>query len=90
LAVTRHNPRFSCRHSDLRGSWSKSEDGFTYLVVAEKNCDDCPMLVDGRRWKYAVGEAGRIDPGTHRIENPGEIEFTVPAGTIYRFKYWGP
>jgi hypothetical protein len=80
----------ACDHSDLRGHWSDSKDGNTYLVVADANCVSCPMLVDGKLWKYGVGVAGRIAPGSHKIENPGEIMFNVPAGTVYRFDYWGP
>lgn len=78
------------KQSDLRGSWSKSTDGHSYLVVAQKDCESCSILVDGKPWKYAVGKAGRIDPGTHTIQNPSEITFNIPAGTVYRFDYWGP
>lgn len=78
------------RQSDLRGSWSKSKDGYTYLVVTKKDCKSCPIFVDGKQWKHAVGEPGRIAPGTHKIENPSEIDFNIPAGTVYKFDYWGP
>jgi len=80
-----------CWNSDLRGTWSKSNDGNTYLVVAENNCKKCPLIVDGKPWNHPVGEAGRIDPGHHKIgENGGEIWFDVPSGRVYRFNYWGP
>ena len=80
-----------CGHSDLRGSWSKSKDGNTYLLVAENDCDNCPVVVDGKLWVHRIGEAGRIDPGPHKIgKNGGEMTFHVPSGNVYSFKYWGP
>ena len=80
-----------CGHSDLRGSWSNSKDGYTYLIVADNDCENCPLVVDGKPWRYKVGEAGRVDPGLHKLgENGGEITFNVPARTVYRFTYWGP
>ncbi|MBB5342349.1 hypothetical protein HDF10_000299 [Edaphobacter lichenicola] len=31
-----------------------------------------------------------IEPGHHRISCGGELEFDVPSGFVYKFRYWGP
>jgi hypothetical protein len=80
-----------CSRSDLRGSWSPSRDGLTYLIVADDNGGNCgPIRVDGDVWPHAVGRAGRINPGHHTIECGGTIDFDIRPGVIYKFDYWGP
>ncbi len=79
----------SCSDGHLRGSVESSSDGGTYLVFTEgNNCD--PIRVDGAAWPFAIGQPGKIDPGDHLVECNGEIRFNIPAGTTFRFSYWGP
>ena len=81
----------ACDDGYLRGSVATSADGKTYLEVLDDNGGQCgPLIVDGKPWPHAIGVAGPIQPGTHRIECGGEIEFTVPSGTVFSFDYWGP
>jgi hypothetical protein len=57
----------------------------------DNNGGDCgPIRVDGKLWKYRIGEVGLIEPGRHTIECGGEISFEVSPGVVYRFSYWGP
>ena len=80
-----------CGESDLRGTWSPSKDGNTYLAVVDDNGGYCgPIKVDGKVWPHKIGEAGRIQPGNHTIACGGEIGFDIRPGVIYRFNYWGP
>jgi len=82
---------FGCGHSDLRGSWSPSKNGKTYLIVADDNGGHCgPIKVDGKKWDHRIGEAAQIDPGPHTIECGGEIGFEIQPGVVYKFDYWGP
>src|SRR5215471_15539307 len=58
----------STRNSDLRGTWTASKDGKTYLVI--DNADGYPgrpILVDGSPWRQEIGQAGRVEPGRHWI-----------------------
>src|SRR4051812_23143518 len=81
----------SCKQGDLRGTFEKSMDGFTYLVVADDNGGHCgPIWVDGRVWQHKIGEAARIQSGVHRIRCCGELAFRIPEGDVYKFSYWGP
>ena len=80
-----------CDENDLRGSWSPSKDGKTYLAVADDNGGHCgPIKVDRKIWPHRVGEAAQIKPGNHTIECGGEIGFDIRPGVVYRFSYWGP
>jgi hypothetical protein len=79
----------ACDDGHLRGSVKKSDDGKTYLLVAEgNNCNQ--IKVDGKLWNHAIGEAGEISPGEHVIDCNGEIGFFIPAGVVFSFDYWGP
>lgn len=86
----------SCGGSDLRGKWSKSRDGKTYMVVDRlQGFGGCERIwVDGKAWPYREGSVGGISPGNHTIacneESGGDISFTIPSGVIYHFNYWGP
>lgn len=76
---------------DVHGTAKPSRDGKTYLVVMDDNGGGCgPILVDGKKWKYRINEAGPIAPGVHTIKCGGDIQFEVTAGTTYHFDYWGP
>ena len=79
----------SCNDGHLRGTVEQSQDGDTYLVVTEgNNCDH--IKIDGVEWPHAIGVTGAIDPGEHAIDCNGEIRFTIPAGSVFKFNYWGP
>ena len=81
-----------CRQGDLRGTWSDSDDGGTYLSIDEPN-GSCRLHVDGQPWPHRIGEAGRVEPGSHEIHcgNPDLVyRVEVQPGTTYRFNYWGP
>jgi len=79
----------ACHKEDLRGPVKKSNDGKTYLLIAEGN--DCDQIkIDGKPWRHGIGEAGEVSPGVHTIECNGEIEFEIPRGVIFTFNYWGP
>ena len=80
-----------CGESDLRGTWSPSKDGKTYLAVIDDNGGGCgPIKVDGKVWPHRIGEAAQITPGTHTINCGGDIEFDIRPGVVYKFNYWGP
>lgn len=84
---------------DLRGHWSPSPDGKTYMVIDDDNGGNCgPIMIDDRRWEHPVHRAGPITPGSHTIScgptmrpkyNNG-IDFRVQVGVTYHFDYWGP
>lgn len=81
----------ACNDGNLRGSVAKSSDGKTYLAVVDDNGGKCgPIIVDGKKWPYKIGEVGPIAPGRHKIECGGWINFDIPQGVIFRFDYWGP
>ncbi len=80
-----------CDDGFLRGRVEKSTDGKTYLAVVDDNGGHCgPLTVDGKIWPYKINEVGPITPGGHVIDCGGSISFTVPAGVIFKFDYWGP
>ena len=81
----------ACDDGYLRGSVTKSSDGKTYLAVVDDNGGKCgPIIVDGKRWPYKIGEAGSIAPGHHKIECGGWVEFDIPQGVVFHYDYWGP
>jgi hypothetical protein len=85
----------SCVGRDLRGTYKRSADGKTYLAVIDDNGAKCvPLVVDGRVWPHATGEAGRIEPGSHTISCGTDvglgIGFEIPPGVVFKFDYWGP
>jgi hypothetical protein len=81
-------------NSDLRGTWTKSTDGKTYLIIGDDNGwpgSLGPILIDGVAWVYPVGRPGPIQPGRHTIGCCGaEIGFEIRPGVAYTFNYWGP
>jgi hypothetical protein len=80
-----------CEDHDLRGRFSKSMDGKTYLAVTDDNGGKCgPLTVDGKNWEKPIDRPREIVPGDHVVKCGGEIGFTVPAGVTYKFNYWGP
>lgn len=80
-----------CEDGDLRGKFSKSADGKTYLAVTDDNGGKCgPLTIDGKNWEKPINRPREIVPGKHVIKCGGEIGFTVPAGVTYKFNYWGP
>ena len=75
----------------MRGTYTSSQDHKTYLAVVDDNGGHCgPIKVDGKVWPYPIGEAGQIEPGTHTIWCGGAIQFDIPEGVVFKFKYWGP
>lgn len=82
----------ACDKTELRGKSKRSEDGRTYLVVAES--PGCTTFhVDGKPWFHALHAKGPIAPGLHRIacaDDTAEVQFEVEKGTTFRFDYWGP
>ena len=81
----------TCSKRELRGTFTPSKDGQTYLIVADNNGGHCGSIkVDGKTWSHPIGQAARIDPGRHIIECGGEIEFEIRPGVVFRFDYWGP
>lgn len=81
----------ACDDGHLRGAVSESPDGRTYFGVIDDNGGHCgPLTVDGAVWPHPIGQVVVFEPGTHTISCGGEISFTVPAGTVFKFDYWGP
>ncbi len=75
----------------LRGQVSLSDDGKTYFAVLKDNGKHChPIKLDGEVWGYGLGEVAEVPPGVHTIQACIEIEFDIPAGTVFEFDYWGP
>jgi hypothetical protein len=80
-----------CGDRQLRGTAEPSDDGKTYLAVADDGNGACrPIYVDGELWPHAVDVAVEVAPGSHTISCGGDISFEIPAGTVFRFDYWGP
>jgi hypothetical protein len=77
-------------HRELRGWFYRSKDQETYLVVKEKDCNECALYVDGNLWMHNLGEKGKINPGFHVITCGGEVRIDVRAGKTFVFNYWGP
>jgi hypothetical protein len=81
----------SCRETTLRGSYTPSKDGNTYLIITDDNGGRCgPIFIDGKHWDHKINEEGQITPGIHTIECGGEIQFKIPSGVVFSFDYWGP
>ena len=80
------------KNRSLRGTFETSQDGRTYLSITDTNGGHaCKFIqVDGKPWAHKIHEAGAIDPGLHKIECGGTIEFEIPAGSVFYFDYWGP
>lgn len=59
-------------------------------MFRERGCG--PLIVNGEKWLYAIGEPGPIEPGTHRSQC-GEgwscgIQFEVQEGTTSYCNCW--
>ena len=82
----------SCGDGNIRGSFSKSTDGQTYLAIVDDNGGQCGSIkVDGIVWSLPIGKAASISSGVHTIECGGAaLSFTVPEGVVFNFDYWGP
>jgi hypothetical protein len=81
----------ACNHRQPRGGSTPSQDGYTYLAVMDDNGGKCgPIKVDGKVWPLSIGQAGRLEPGSHTIECGGSIQFDIPKGVLFKFDYWGP
>jgi hypothetical protein len=81
----------ACGDGHPRGSVSKSADGKTYFAVMDDNGGKCGQVsVDGVAWPHPIGKVVLFQPGDHTISCGGEIAFTIPAGTTFKFDYWGP
>ena len=82
----------ACSKSELRGQWTRSKDGKTYLVIAES--PGCTTFrVDGKRWPHRLGAPGVVPAGVRKLscsDGSNEIAFEVKPGTTFRFDYWGP
>lgn len=75
----------------LRGAVEASVDGETYFGIIDDNGGHCgPILLDGERWNYPIGEVVLIAPGEHTIHCGGTISFNIPEGVVFKFDYWGP
>ncbi len=80
-----------CDDGHLRGEVSKSPDGATYFAVIDNNGGQCgPLKVDGIVWPHPIGKVVPFKPGKHTISCGSEIAFTIPAGVVFKFDYWGP
>ncbi|MAQ92250.1 MAG: hypothetical protein CMM84_01780 [Rhodothermaceae bacterium] len=83
-----------CFNRDLRGSWSNSSDGGTYLAIDKRNGPACQDLrVDEEPWPHEIGEPGPVEPGVRFVDcglTGYGIGVEVREGTTYRFNYWGP
>ena len=83
-----------CFNRDLRGSWSRSSDGGTYLAIDERNGPGCHNLrVDEEPWPHGIGVPGPVEPGFRSIDcgrTGYGMGVEVREGTTYRFNYWGP
>src|ERR1035437_8890498 len=54
----------ACADRSVRGSFTVSQNGETYLIVADDNGGECrPILVGGKIWIYPIGQTGTIEPG---------------------------
>jgi hypothetical protein len=84
----------SCGDEHLRGRTTPSPDNGTYLSFDLEELPQCnPLIVDDREWPPPYDEARSIEPGQHLVrcgEDDTGIGFTVPAGVVFVFDYWGP
>jgi hypothetical protein len=86
----------ACDPGSLRGSIEASEDGGTYLVIADDNGGGCDAIkVDGKVWPLALERAGPISPGPHVVECSAQdaaagTPIVIPEGMVFTFDYWGP
>jgi hypothetical protein len=84
----------ACGDRDLRGTYVRSSDGETYLVVDERDGPMCTTLyLDRQPWPYALHIAGRVTPGTHQLgcdSTGATLAFEARVATTYHFNYWGP
>jgi hypothetical protein len=82
----------ACERKELRGQWTPSEDGKTYLMIVESpGCTS--FVVNGKPWPHPLRARGAVSPGVRRIacvDGSNEVQFEVKAGTTFRFDYWGP
>jgi hypothetical protein len=91
IALTAILALAACDDGHLRGAVSKSPDGKTYFAVLDDNGGKCgPLKVDGVVWPLPIGKVVPFKPGNHTISCGAEIAFSVPAGVIFKFDYWGP
>ncbi|MBU2018630.1 MAG: hypothetical protein KJ941_03205 [Bacteroidetes bacterium] len=79
-----------CFNRELRGKVIKSKDYGTYLIINEKDNENCTLYVDDRVWPVEVGQKGKITPGNHKLKCGGTVEITIKKGTTFSFDYWGP
>jgi hypothetical protein len=85
-----------CDARSLRGSMAVSDDGSTYLVIADDNGGGCDAIkVDGTVWGYALDRAGPVAPGAHVVEcsvgdSAAGVSIVIPEGMTFTFDYWGP
>jgi len=83
----------ACSEHELRGKWTRSADGKTYLVIDDDNGGACgSIFVDDVEWPRPLETPRPIAPGGHEIRcgDSGGIHFEVPAGTTFYFNDWGP
>ena len=87
----------ACGKSHLKGSYTPSRDGNTYLAFVNDRGGSCGQtMVDGKAWPHPVGESAPIDPGQHTISWQhtipcvGQIQVNIPKGVDYRFEFWEP
>jgi len=82
---------FSCSiNRELRGRVQQSKDHKTYLIIQEKDNENCEIYVDDTIWPYEIGVKGEIQPGTHKIKCGGQLTIKIIEGTTFIFDYWGP
>jgi hypothetical protein len=90
-AVSGRDAVYAPRLSTCCSEAQEIKDGYTYLAVMDDNGGKCgPIKMDGKIWPYPIGQAGRVEPGSHTIECGGSIQFNVPKGILFKFDYWGP
>jgi len=77
-------------HRELRGKVQQSKDHKTYLIIQEKDSENCEIYVDGKIWPYEVGVKGEIKSGIHEITCGGKLTIETKEGTTFIFDYWGP
>ena len=75
---------------ELRGRVQHSKDHKTYLIIKEKDNENCEIYVDGEIWSYEIGVKGEIKSGSHEIMCGGKLTIEIKEGTTFIFDYWGP